>query len=109
CHLLLERGRRRWFFEARDRAPPLRARRLRSAPIAQRAVGACFLRCAVNVGANTVVTIQQRMVGKGLSGWTRKPVLRGIVRKRAGEELGVPAMRIAFHGPPTVLPRPVEV
>ena len=63
----------------------------------------------VNVGANPVVTIHERMVGQRLSGRTRKLVLRGIVRKRAGEELGVPALRVALHRPPVVLPRPVEV
>ncbi len=61
------------------------------------------------MGANPVVAIHERMVGECLSGRTGKSVLRGIVRKRAGQELGVPAVRIALHGPPTILPRPVEV
>ncbi len=61
------------------------------------------------MGANPVVTIHERVVGERLSGRTGKPVLRGIVRKRAGQELGGPALCIAFHRPPTVLPGPVEV
>jgi hypothetical protein len=83
-HLQLERGRRRWFFEARDRSQPIWSRLLRRALIAQRAGGTGLLRCAIDVGANTVITMQERMVRERVSGGTGKSVLSGIVGKRAG-------------------------
>jgi hypothetical protein len=78
CHFLFEGGGRGGFFQARDGAPPIRPCLLLSALVAQRAVGAGLLRGAVNVGANSVVTIQARVVRERLSHRTGEAVVAHI-------------------------------
>src|SRR4029077_3309884 len=64
---------------------------------------------AVHVRMYTAAAIQQCVMSEDLSGRTSKAVSFGIVRKRAGQELGAAALRVAFDWLPAILPRSIEV
>src|SRR6202140_4540409 len=109
CHLGFERHRSRRLFAARDGSPPCGSRVLWSALAAQRAVATCRLWRAVHVRMYAVLAIQYCVMSEDLSGRTGEAVALGIEGKRAGQELGATALRIAFDRFPAILPRSIEV